>query len=254
MAPTASIQKIEFADLLQAKQRFFTADNATVVISGKFDADLAYRAGRRFLGSWLKSDKLVPSTFRQPDDPLAAVEMTESPAPDRFEVRYITRGTARGSTDVAAFAVVAKVIENRLRAMLPDRSSGEIRVTSQPHTLPGTFMIALSGTKDVSRPKIEANDLMTKVLGVAITATELEAARQSVSGGETSAVDRWLDVDTFKIPPPNASNATGSVSIADARQRMLEKIQKQPFATVVMSPVEAARLRTLRSLALTSYK
>ncbi|MBA3352592.1 MAG: insulinase family protein, partial [Blastocatellia bacterium] len=64
-----SIQRIDFADLLFAKDRFLSADNATVAIRGNFNSDLGFRAARRYFGAWLKSDKRVPSTFRQPDAP-----------------------------------------------------------------------------------------------------------------------------------------------------------------------------------------
>ena len=61
-----SLSKVDFADILFAKERFFTADNATVAISGNFDQALAFRALRRFFGNWLKADKKVPTAFRQP--------------------------------------------------------------------------------------------------------------------------------------------------------------------------------------------
>jgi len=65
----SSVKAIDFADLIDAKQRFLTADNATITISGNFDQAAAFRAVRRLFGSWLKADKTVPATFRQADDP-----------------------------------------------------------------------------------------------------------------------------------------------------------------------------------------
>ena len=55
-----SVQKIDYADLLDARQRFLTADNATIAITGNFDRSLALKALRRYFGSWLKSDKAGP--------------------------------------------------------------------------------------------------------------------------------------------------------------------------------------------------
>jgi zinc protease len=66
---TASLKRIDFADLKFAYDRLFGADNATIAISGNFPTDVGYRAVRRYFGSWLKSDKKAPSTFRQPDPP-----------------------------------------------------------------------------------------------------------------------------------------------------------------------------------------
>ena len=138
---SASLGRIDFADLLAAKQRFFTADNATIAISGKFDQTEAFRAVRRFFGAWLKADKLVPSTFRQPDDPPTGIQMIESPMAGKYEVRFITRGTSRSSNDFAAYAMAAKIVENRLAASISAGGQGLVTVESIDHVLPGTFVI-----------------------------------------------------------------------------------------------------------------
>jgi len=69
LGSSESLAKIDFADLLTAKDRFFTADNATVTVSGNVNPDLALRAAKRLFGGWLKSDRKVPSTFAQPEAP-----------------------------------------------------------------------------------------------------------------------------------------------------------------------------------------
>ena len=64
-----TLAKIDFVDILQAKQKFLTADNATLAVSGNVKFDLMFRAARRYFGGWEKSDKKIPSTFTQPDPP-----------------------------------------------------------------------------------------------------------------------------------------------------------------------------------------
>src|SRR6516225_7404815 len=64
-----TLARIERADLLLARQRFLNPDNATLVIVGAFDEHRALRGIRQLLGSWRKSDQIVPPTFRQPDVP-----------------------------------------------------------------------------------------------------------------------------------------------------------------------------------------
>ena len=233
----SSIQKIEYADLLFAKQRFFTSDNATVVVAGKFDTDLAYRAARRFLGSWLKSDKLVPQTFRQPDDPLTALQLVNSPIADAFSVRIATRGASRGAADSAACSIAAGVIESRLKALVPGQADA-IAVACETHVLPGMFMISFSGMKQDSAPKIEAADLITKAFGQSLNQSEFQAAKHAylTDRAKEPITDRWLDVDTYKIAPPSKPDA--DVSAADV-QRMLDKLQKQPFARVMVSSKSA---------------
>ena len=234
----ASIQKIDFADLLDAKQRFFTADNATVILSGKFDQTLAYRAIRRYLGAWLKADKLVPSTFRQPDDPPTALLTVDSPVANRFDVRFITRGTSRGSADVYSYAIAANILETRFKSLAPAHAT-DIAVNSYPHVLPGTFVIAFSG---ISAQRLEAFDLISKAFGTPITEAEFQAAKQGFIANQekTSVADRWLDVDTFKADIPSKERAkAAATTLADA-QRILAKIQKQPMASIVVFSSKAA--------------
>jgi zinc protease len=88
-----SIQKIDFADLIFAKDRFFTADNATVTITGNFKPDLAFRAARRYFGAWAKSDGKVTSTFRQPDEPKAGLPVIESPCRTKANFALPCAGT-----------------------------------------------------------------------------------------------------------------------------------------------------------------
>lgn len=232
-----SVGKIDYADLLEAKQRFFTSDNATILIAGKFDKDLAYRAVRRYFGAWLKSDKRVPWTFKQPDDPPAGVQVVESPSADRFEVRFITRGTSRSSNDLAAYRIAARVIENRLRSQMPATANGSIAVENRDHVLPGTFMIRFSGNKDGSMPRIEANDIVTKALSTSVTDAEFQTAKQSaLSELEKSDInDRWLDVDTYKSLTPSAfQTRAASVSLSNV-QDVLLRLKSQPLAAVVVS-------------------
>jgi predicted Zn-dependent peptidase len=237
-----SVGKIDFADLLGAKQRFFTGDNATVAISGSFDQTIAYRAVRRYFGAWLKADKLVPSTFRQPDDPPTGVQMLESPVADKFEVRFITRGTSVSSNDFAAYRVAAKVVENRLKGLIPQGTDGSVSVVSQDHVLPGIFIVRFSGTKDPKNTKIEANDIVTKSLAAPVTDPEFRSAQQSVIAdlNKEDLVDRWLDTDTFRTEPPAKFYARASgTSLVDV-QNVLSRIQSQRIASVVVTTGKAS--------------
>ncbi|NMV12680.1 insulinase family protein, partial [Vibrio parahaemolyticus] len=55
-----SVEKLEFADIIDARQRFLTADKASLAISGSVDANLALRAVRRYFGAWTKADRQIP--------------------------------------------------------------------------------------------------------------------------------------------------------------------------------------------------
>jgi Predicted Zn-dependent peptidases len=228
----ASINRIDFADLLDAKQRFFTADNASAAIVGNFDEALAFKAVRRYFGAWLKADKLVPSTFRQPDDPPTGVQTIDFPVADRSEVRFITRGTSRSSNDFAAYEIAAKIIENRLKAA----GHASVSVDSVEHTLPGILVIRFSGVK------AESNDAVAKALNAALTDAEFQSAKQTVVAelNKEELSDRWLDVGTFRTEPPaKFYSRAANTSLADV-QNVMSRLQKQPTASVVLASAKAS--------------
>ncbi len=234
----ASVQKIDFADLLDAKQRFLTADNATVAVSGNFDPAFAYRAIRRTFGGWQKSDKRVPSTFAQPAPPETVLQMLESPAADKFEIRYIARGYSRNDKDFPASIVLARILEERIKAKTPAGYRPGVRVRSEGHILPGAIVFGMSGAETAANePKIDANDLVLQAISTKITDAEFNAAKGAFAAewNGRDMAERWFDIDTFKTVPVNAEQQTvTSLSLADV-QRAADALAKQPVATVVLT-------------------
>jgi predicted Zn-dependent peptidase len=230
MGTTSTLAKIDFADLLAAKERFLTADNATIVIAGRFDKDLAYKAVRRYFGSWIKSDKRVPSTFKQPDAPQAGVQEIKFPAADRFETRYITRGTVRSSSDTFAYRIAAIVLENRLRSAI---SGATISVRSVEHILPGTFSVAVSGNSTIS----DLGGIVAKAFSTPVSDSEFAAAKQAVVAALSNddLYDQWLDVDTFKSDIPSKFKLRASAIAIGAVQNVFSRLKGQPFAIVAVS-------------------
>jgi zinc protease len=233
----SSVAAIDFADLLTARQRFFTSDNATVLIAGKFDKELAYRAVRRYFGAWLKSDKRVPSTFKQPDDPVTAVHVIESPIPERSEVRLVTRGTSRSSNEFATYKIAAEVLKARLRSIFPNVDKSLINVKSFDHVLPGIFVFRFSSTKDHDASKINAPELVARVLSQPVTDAEFQPAKKAETDefSRKDVFDMWLDVDTFKSEAPSKFlGRFPAVTLADV-QTVISRIKSQPMAAVVVS-------------------
>jgi len=239
---TDSLARIDFADLIDIKQRFLTADNATVAIYGNFDSDLAYRAARRYFGSWLKSDKRIPSTFRQPDPPELGAQMIASPVAGSFEVRYMARGYSRNDKDFPASIVLAKIVEQRIKSTVPAEHSPDISVRSEGHVLPGVILVRMSGVSVPNKDTAEANDLLASAIRAKITDAEFSSAKAALveDWGRRDVVDRWLDTDTYKTVSFSAEQQTVSnLSIADV-QRAADILQKQPVAVVVVNTPKTA--------------
>ncbi len=135
-----SLPKIDFADLILARQRFLTADNATLAVISNTKPDLVYRAVRRYFGSWEKSDKKVPATFRQPDAPKTGLVIKEFPIENTSEFRLAFRNVARNNKDFHASEVLAKILQKRLQL----REKNNVAVSNNAQLLNGSVMLSYS--------------------------------------------------------------------------------------------------------------
>ena len=235
-----TVEKIGFADLIEARQRFLTADNATLALTGNFDRALGFRAIRRYFGSWLKSDRRIPSTFKQPEDPANATLRLESPRSQTVEVRFAFRGAARADKEFAAASIYAAALESRIRSRVPEIHAKDVFVKNKAHILPGLIFIGFSaGSNEVGtgNGKVEANGLVSKALSDPITEAEFATAKRAVQT-EWATKDvptYWLDADTYKIANPAADiRAVESVTIADVRA-YADRARTKPLASVIVA-------------------
>nr|MBA2379298.1 insulinase family protein [Blastocatellia bacterium] len=239
---SSTLQEIDFADLRFAYDRFFRADNATLALSGNFERDTAYRAVRRFFGNWLKSDRQIPSTFRQPDAPPAALEILNAKSGSGgAEVRHIIRGIARSDADYHAVRVLTAVLDARLKQRAAVDPGAEAFVRSDANQLPGAIVFGVSGLNPDMKAKvyggtvesIDAVKLVPSLMSLPVTSTEFQAARTLVTSAPAAAMEeRWLDADTYKISAAGSDRAAYvKLTLADV-QRVRERLAKQPAASV----------------------
>jgi len=230
-----SLKKIDFADLIDARQRFLTADNATIAVTGNFDRALAFRAIRRYFGSWLKSDKRVPTTFRQPDEPLTDLQRIPSPKPGEGMVRLAMRGAARSDKDFAASMVFTTIMENRLKTLVPAEHAAAAFVRNDSYTLPGIITIGFPVGSDYSgkeNGKVIGFDLSTP-----ITMAEFQTAKNTVltQWSKKDTASFWLDAETYKLPDPaHSARAADMLTLGDVIGYG-EKLRKQPVVSVLLS-------------------
>jgi predicted Zn-dependent peptidase len=243
-----SLQKIDFADLIFAKDRFFTADNATIAVTGNFKPDLAFRAVRRYFGAWTKSDKRVPATFKQPDEPDTKAAIIESPFIKNAEIRYAMRGLARNDNDFAASNILTKIMQNRLLKEFTNDGQINAFVRQNVNLLPGLITVGLSNfpfevESQLSEKPPKTHMIIFKNENLAailahnkISAEEFEKAKNEVSEemNQVNLADIWLNVDTFRlVSPKEESQKISNLTITDV-QRVAERLMKQPTATIIM--------------------
>jgi predicted Zn-dependent peptidase len=226
MGSVESLERIDFADLQFAKERFLSADNATVAITGNFSGDLGYRAARRFFGAWLKSDKRVPSTFRQPDAPdTKTLEISIAGALPQSS--FALRGLAKNDPDF--FASV--VLENILKARSA-KAGGSAIVSHDARVLPGVFLVKQSGSAPFP----------FSLFSERVSESEFTRARDAAVSefAKRPITERYLDADTYRITAVGDSTAFAKVTLADV-QRVADRLAKNPIVSVVTTSSVAAQ-------------
>ncbi len=222
MGSVETLTHIDFADLQFARDRFLCADNATVAISGNFNSDLGFRAARRYFGAWLKSDKRVPFTFRQPDNPdTRPIEVNLAGASPRTS--FVLRGLAKNDPDYAASLILEKVLRERIEKIAAGSS-----VSNSARVLPGVVVINVPGA--VPFPFSSISDRVSE--------TEFNKVRADVAAevSRISLVDEWLDMDTYKTTLVVDAQTVQKLTLADV-QRVADRLAKNPIVSVVLRTV-----------------
>lgn len=239
---TESHGRIDFADLRFGYDRFFGADNAGLTLHGNFDANDAYRAVRRFFGSWLKSDRRVPSTFRQPDAPDSSLEVLNMGSDAGAEIRHLVRGFSIAGSDFPASEMLTYILDQRLKARVSRVSSAKAEVRNEAHLLPGSIVFAISGIAPEAKSKlypggesIDAKGLISSLLADPVSAAEFQAARTAVLAQVDSypADSAWLDAETYKLPAAERTRRFESVTIADV-QKLAATLRTRPTVNLWM--------------------
>lgn len=228
---TASLTKIDFADLLFARDRFLLADNATLIVSGDFRQDLVNRAVRRYFGNWRKSEKIAPSTFAMAEQPKEFFLAVNSPTENSTELRYAMRGLARKDKDFYASKILSDVYFNRLKEKVPTANRNSVSVEYDEHILPGIIIYGVSGLNAE-----ENKNLMMDILSKPVTTEEFTRSKTPISGKYIvgNQADLWLDSDTYKLgSPSDEAKKVNAVTLEDVN-RVAGQLKTQPLVSVVV--------------------
>ncbi len=230
----SSVSKLGFADVLDAKQRFLGSDNATIAISGNFDPTLAFRAARRYFGSWLKSDRIPPSTFKRPDAPDTKLATVTTTADTPTLTRFAFRGVARSERDHAASEILTAILADRFQQNTPD-AKGFVR--NDAYILPGSIVLGMEG------PIAEtALNLPMLLLSKEISDAEFAAARTKAAAAraQISTEQKWLNVDTYKLSSvADDQKAFDGVTLVDVKA-LAQRLAKNPVVAVTLYKAEKA--------------
>lgn len=238
-----SLARIEYGDLIAARDRFLNADNSALVIIGNVKENYALRAVRQLFGSWRKADKPLLTSFRQPDAPDARILIVDSDNAEAAEIRLAVRAPAHGDKDFPAAEIFGKLLERKLQ----NEFGAAAKVETNPHVLPGEMIVRVSSATDRAAETLNAaRAAISKVVTEKIDSkafaeaqSELSNAISAMLAKPETAAELWLDAETFKAARAGERlTRVKSVTAADAERVAARLFKDAPQAIVIVGDAE----------------
>jgi zinc protease len=248
-----SVARVEYGDMVLARERFLNPNNTTLVVIGGFDSKSVMRQLRQTLGGWRKSDRVVPATFRQPDAPDPRALVVNHADAGGFEARLFYRGLARADRDRAAAEVLAALARERWQASAPELKGAKVVVAHESFRDGGLFRLSASVTTaaDAARAITSARAVLQELAARAAPAAQFETARQAAvtsllkdAQTDAGAAVAWLDAHTYNsesVSDSEVARAAQALTPADVQRVAARLFQHAPSAAVAVG--DAALLR-----------
>jgi len=250
-----SLERIERPDLMLARDRFLSPNNATLTIIGGIQANRAMRALRQLLGVWRKNEQIVPATFKQPALPDARTLIVNAPADQSVEVRLAVRGLSRRDPDTPAAEVLANVARQRWTKLIPELARSPVSVRHSALVLPGIFVMGASvDTVLAGKTLSSAREVLQSLASSPVTAAEVEQAKNelvTLVGNQLAKpdgiADAWLDGDTYGLPSvAERMRALSLVTPADIQRVATRLTHDGAFASVVLGNSDVVKAQIER--------
>jgi zinc protease len=241
------LARIERGDLMLARERFLNPNNATLAIVGGVEKTRAMRGLRQLLGSWRKSEQIVPATFRRAEAPDTRTLIINGPADQTADVRLSVRGLARADADYNAATLLSVVARQRWLNLSPELAVKPFFVRHDGHVLPGMFVLgAAINSKSAAEIIATGKKVLDSLPKIQVTPAELEQARSELIAQMNSRlanpetmVDGWLDIDTFHLPPiAEQIQSLRTISAADLQRVANRLFHEAPIASIVLGDTQ----------------
>ncbi len=240
---TETLARVERADLLLARERFLSPDNATMVVTGGVEDKRAMRALRQLLGTWRRSDKRVPSTFRQPDAPEAKTLIIDMPGAESVEIRLAARTLPRSDRDYAATMLLILLARDRWQAAFPELNKSAFFVRQNSQVLGGMFVMGASvRTSETAQAFESARKALRSLAETQASAAELERVRSEAiavvnkdAGDPSMVAEMWLNAESYKLDAnADQARALSKITAADLQRVAAKLFRETEFASVAV--------------------
>ena len=245
-----SLERVERADVMQARDRFLNPNNSTLVIVGDLQPARARRVLRQLLGIWRKSEAIVPATFKQPSVPDPRPLLIHAPSDQSVEVRLAVRGLSRSDPDAPAASLLASVARQRWEKSLPDMARSPIFVRPDAFVLPGMFV--MGATVDnllAGKALTAARDVLRSLASAPATQAEIDQARNEVISAinkdrskPDGIAEAWLDIEGYKLPAIEEQARALNAVTPDVLRRVAGRlVDERGIASVVVGNSELVK-------------
>jgi zinc protease len=245
-----TLERVQREDLMLARDRFLSPNNATVVVIGGVQTSRVMRTLRQLLGGWRKNEQVIPATFRPPLPHDSRALIINAPSDQSVEIRVAVRGFARQDTDFAAAAILGIVIRQRWEKRLPELTRGPVFVRHDAFALPGMFVMGSSVDNLLAGKALAtAQEAINSLTGTPVSLAEIEEARNEALTRVTSELTKLdgvaqalLDIDTYKLPAgPEQIRALNTVSQTDLQRTAARLFADGTPASVVVGNAELVK-------------
>ncbi len=235
---TDSLAKIDRADLLYAKERFLTSDNATIAIIGNVKPEYVHRVTRQLFGNWNKSDKKTPATFRQPDEIIKEKQFINFAESKNAEIYQATRSIPRNSKDFLYTHIITDVLSKRLKKA-GDVFQAQTFVTNNSYMLFGKYIVGIKIAPEKATQflqEVKKTNFVREISDAEFAESKdfvISEMAKAINNKNTNS-DLWLDADTYRLQSISQQfNSLQTLTLTDAN-RVLSKIFNNSFVELVV--------------------
>jgi len=171
----ATLGNISLGDVKHYYNRFFSSNEAALVVAGNVPGDQVLQKTARIWGVWVRKDP-VPFTFLPPRPP-AVREVLLDDDPQSPAAQFILGSLcpSRGDTGYGAAKLAGSILQERLTKSLP---TALVTVGLDARRMPGPFYIQAQAAADQAADQIrQILEAVEAVRGAGVTPDELESAK-----------------------------------------------------------------------------
>jgi zinc protease len=242
-----SVAQITRQDVSYYHTKFYTANNAGLIVSGDTSAEQVTRLARSRLGSWKKGEK-VPASFRPPEAQKSRrIFVIDRPGSESSLVAIAQPGLSRRAEDYFAAAVMSDLLGRMGAEAAAKNPPTTFEVDSEPRLLDGPLLVKIKTAPGQLGAAVNAAiEAMSSLQANAPAIERVEAAKSRLiasmaerlkTAESTAAV--ILEIETYGLGRDYLLNYAGRVNAItpqDVQRAARNYLKPQSVAVAATGP------------------